>query len=54
MLILIQEELTKKERQDLYTTKPLKEVLYISNYLREHVHKRLILSILTRYNLLHL
>ena len=53
MLVLIQEELTKEERQDLYATEPLKEVLYISNYLREHVRKRLMLSILTGYNLLH-
>jgi len=54
MLVLIQEELTKKEKQDSYITKPLKEVLYISNYSREYIHKRFMLSILTRYNLLHL
>jgi len=50
---IIQEELTKEEKQNLYTTNILKGVLYISSYLCSYMHKRFVLSILIRYNLLH-
>src|SRR5450432_936085 len=52
-VVLIQEELTKEERQDSYATQLLKGALYISSYSRSHVRRRSALSIYIGYNPLH-
>jgi hypothetical protein len=39
-LVLIQEELTKEERQDSYATRLLKGVAYVSSCSRSHMRRR--------------
>src|SRR5450432_1064695 len=53
IVVLIQEELTKEERQDLYATRLLKGALYVSSCSRSHVRRRSALSIYIRCNPLH-
>src|SRR5450755_2679650 len=52
-VVLIQEELTKEERQDSYATWFLKGASYVSGCSRSHVRRRSTLSIHIRCNPLH-
>src|SRR5450432_242008 len=52
-VVLIQEELTKEERQDSYATQLLKGASYISSCSRSHVRRCSALSIYIRCNPLH-
>src|SRR5450432_497966 len=52
-VVLVQEELTKEERQDLYATQLLKGASYVSSCSRSHVRRRSAPSIYIGYNPLH-
>jgi len=52
-VVLIQKELTKEERQDLYATRLLKGASYVSSCSRSHVRRRSAPSIYIGYNPLH-
>src|SRR5450432_1914987 len=52
-VVLIQEELTKEERQDSYVTQLLKGASYVSSYSRSHVRRRSAPSIYIGCNPLH-